>query len=199
MTSFTFVQRSREPNSSSIESVVICNVESRTVEFEQSSLFPVLPLRYKFVILGLTFHLYNCHSENHNSYLLRVTDKMSKTVQIGSTGQFDGLLKSSRIVVTDCEFALAFSCFSTLPFEAMHQLCYIRMPRTVADMLNSLCGLVWSLQNSCPRLRAAERSSLTPKPYHFRKDQHRQTDRSRNSLWHHRHTHIHDLQGRQGS
>jgi hypothetical protein len=57
-----------------------------------------LRLRRRFLIL--------VNSSLHSPSLCQfeqLTFKMSKTVQIASPGQFSDLLKSSRIVVTDCE------------------------------------------------------------------------------------------------
>ena len=104
--------------------------------------------------------------------------KMSKTIQISSPAQFSDLLKSSRIVVTDCKLAPLTPPPKAAAQTGVQQL-RAASSGTCADIKTSLCRLVWAMQANCPDLRTAVGQSLPPKPHHIREGQCRHTKGNR--------------------
>lgn len=73
------------------------------------------------------------HPRQLTAYSTSPSDKMSKTIQLGSPAQSAAVLKSHKIVVIDCK-----------------QLCSAHL--MIMANVRSLRGLVWTMQNNCSDL-----------------------------------------------
>lgn len=91
---------------------------------------------------------------------------MSKTVNISTPAQFEGLLKSSRIVVTDCKLCPLLPRYSCKCFACLLSGYGIYF-RASLMLIDSLCNMVWPLQGGCACLRTIVSSVVASKSDYF--------------------------------
>jgi hypothetical protein len=102
-----------------------------------------------------------------------ITSAMSKTIQIASPSQFNDVLRSSAVVVVDCECAPRQTC---KPHLALHIEWYL-LESFIILIRSSLCRLVWPLQANSSHIRTIITETLSAKIYNVRKGQHRYSKR----------------------
>lgn len=80
---------------------------------------------------------------------------MSLTVKISSANEFNTLLRTSNVVITDCKRPLPFGLW------------------THRSLNHSLCGLVWTMQGHRADIRIALNQVLEAQSHHIRKGRRR--------------------------